>query len=737
MKKTFIYFSTLLIAALSLPVSTSAQSVDYPGVVINKTVTPDETDSYKYTLTLETYVTGDEIHSATAMDVVMVLDLSQSMSEISAPVTSDYVLAGTKEYNFVDLTGMPKDDQDVSHYKQTGRPTISSVTFKKDKSTTVTTEGIITDFAFDNGSNLCYILVARQDGVTYILYHDISTNTTTMLAYNSSTKNVKTGEITLYKAKDGATPASKVNLMKRAAKSFADILSNNAKSNDVNHRLGIVRFADSGYKSNASDISEDADYTPKAVVAKQLISLNETGTTNLNAVKTAIDQLTHAGQTYPSYGFNLASALYNQQGSSSKKTILFLTDGEPGSGDFREGTANEAVSAISSLKDAGATVYSVGIFDKFSNKTATYNFMNAVSSNYPHASSYNVSDNTAHDYFRVVGEKSLEEIFSDIAEEVVSGSASVEMNASNSEVRDFLADGFNFPAGATASSVTVNAYKCTGYSSNQYTFTTTATDPKTLKNSSGTTVSLDVNAGSVIVSGFDYAANYVRAIKKSGQPDTYDGYKLVFSFPIVVDMEKNQGGNSLETNTTQSGIYYDATGSGKEIINGGVPSPEVKLPNIVVKIIGMEEGESAIFRVQKLESDNSRVDPVDIVLIADEDGNAKAVVTKKVPGRYVVEEIASWDWIYNTTAQATYTDDDKDKSDTDFNTAGFGPKANGYAYEIPFKKGTEVDGTSIIRNVNEFTNDETLKGTPFIFERTLKTDLPRHKEKTINNEFDE
>ena len=48
---------------------------------------------------------------------------------------------------------------------------------------------------------------------------------------------------------------------------------------------------------------------------------------------------------------------------NAKKIVVFFTDGSPtSSSGFEEEVARDAVSAAKSMKDAGATVYSVGIF---------------------------------------------------------------------------------------------------------------------------------------------------------------------------------------------------------------------------------------------------------------------------------------------------------------------------------------------------------------------------------------
>lgn len=78
----------------------------------------------------------------------------------------------------------------------------------------------------------------------------------------------------------------------------------------------------------------------------------------------------------------------------AKKIVIFFTDGSPTDySDFDDSVAGSAVSAAKDMKDAGATVYTVGIFDGVNpsadptanNTTKENKFMHAVSSNYPKA----------------------------------------------------------------------------------------------------------------------------------------------------------------------------------------------------------------------------------------------------------------------------------------------------------------------------------------------------------------
>ena len=89
--------------------------------------------------------------------------------------------------------------------------------------------------------------------------------------------------------------------------------------------------------------------------------------------------------------------------SEAKKVVIFFTDGMPGDGEYVENdNAGQSVNIAREMKTAGVSIYSVGVFqgadpsDLSGQGTQTHDanyFMNAVSSNYPSASSRNTNSN--------------------------------------------------------------------------------------------------------------------------------------------------------------------------------------------------------------------------------------------------------------------------------------------------------------------------------------------------------
>ena len=187
----------------------------------------------------------------------------------------------------------------------------------------------------------------------------------------------------------------RIDALKAAANSFIDeIAKQNANISDPTqqHQVSLVKFA--GEKSNqvGNDTYREGPYTYNySQVMKNLTSCVGSSADDL---KSAVNAIRPAGSTQADYGLKLAAGQTSGR-ENAKKIVVFFTDGSPtSSSGFEEEVARDAVSAAKSMKDAGATIYSVGIFsganpsaDPTASGTSNENkFMHAVSSNYPTAS---------------------------------------------------------------------------------------------------------------------------------------------------------------------------------------------------------------------------------------------------------------------------------------------------------------------------------------------------------------
>ena len=187
----------------------------------------------------------------------------------------------------------------------------------------------------------------------------------------------------------------RIDALKAAANSFiGEIAKQNANISDPaqQHQVSLVKF--SGKKSNQvgnDTYREDGYIYNYSQVMKNLTSCVGSSADDLKSTVNAIEP---AGATRADYGLELAAGQTSGR-ENAKKIVVFFTDGSPTSSNgFENGVAKDAIAAAKSMKDAGATIYSVGIFsganpapDPTNSGTSRENkFMHAVSSNYPTAS---------------------------------------------------------------------------------------------------------------------------------------------------------------------------------------------------------------------------------------------------------------------------------------------------------------------------------------------------------------
>ena len=163
---------------------------------------------------------------------------------------------------------------------------------------------------------------------------------------------------------------TRLTALKSAANSFidkADELNSEMGDSAKHHRIAITTFAS------------------KATTVQNL-------TDNANSLETSVNSLTANGATRADLGMSQAQTVLNGARDGAQKVVIFFTDGVPtSSNSFEAQVANDAIKTSKTLKDAGALVYSIGIFDGADeDSTADRNnqYMQGVSSNYPDATAY-------------------------------------------------------------------------------------------------------------------------------------------------------------------------------------------------------------------------------------------------------------------------------------------------------------------------------------------------------------
>lgn len=221
---------------------------------------------------------------------------------------------------------------------------------------------------------------------------------------------------------------TKIDSLKTAANNFIKATADeNAKITDQSqqNRIALVKFAGTASDNVGNDTYWDYRWRQRYNNSQIVTNL----TSNLNGLTSTVDSLNAAGATQADYGFQKARVALQNARTDAKKVIIFFTDGQPTSNnEFEDSVANDAVRNAKALKDAGATVYSIGVFgDANPNNTSTnwnnrFNaYMHAVSSNYPNATAWNRLGNRADNssYYKAATDADqLNNIFESIRQEI-------------------------------------------------------------------------------------------------------------------------------------------------------------------------------------------------------------------------------------------------------------------------------------------------------------------------------
>ena len=244
----------------------------------------------------------------------------------------------------------------------------------------------------------------------------------------------------------GGDKTKRIDALKNAANSFVDEIANqNATVKDTakQHQVAIVKFAGDKTDKVGNDTYYDGRnwYNYSQVMKTLAPCTNDTKgdfSSQVNAIKPA-------GATNAAAGLELAEGQTSGR-SDAKKVVIFFTDGKPTTqSTFDPGVASSAVGSAKKMKDAGAAVYSIGIFEgadpaKYPNEQSVSNenkFMHAVSSNYPSATyqkdvwnryKWSFGDRAkgsdgkdATFYKSATNADELKHVFDDISKEIIKG----------------------------------------------------------------------------------------------------------------------------------------------------------------------------------------------------------------------------------------------------------------------------------------------------------------------------
>lgn len=476
-----------------------------------------------YTLNMQSYATGS-VHQYAEdkmlpTDFVLLFDASASMSKNNDVPVFTYYSAGQLSYNDCGTDGQKYILYEGKYYLIQRSTESGSLTLNTQKKCFLNID--VTD---DDGNKTQLWL--KDGGLT--------------------TKKSNNGRGTSTVHYTGPyyqkTTMTRLDAVKSSLKTFISDINKNAMQYGTEHRVGLIQF---GSDSNESyyntgfyntDGSSFIQYNGDASAQKTELSKLFYAPSH-QALTTAIDSITSPDEsdadTYVNHGFDMAVQAFSMQSAqydgteeryysdytdsegvlhkqNAQAIVILLTDGVPGTGkDLTEATtvANSAIARAKVLKDAGATIFSLQLgtptLDGF-DQTA---YINAVSSNYPDATSLtSLGDQKETNYAAITEQSDLEvyqeninmdSVFKSITESNTDSSTSITLDT-GAILQQTLADEF----------MLTDSSKVTASLSDIYTNAmgnTVIGDPVV---SSDLSIEKDVKENTVKVSGFDYAENY-------------------------------------------------------------------------------------------------------------------------------------------------------------------------------------------------------------------------------------
>ena len=609
MKNTFKYIA-FGIALLASSFALNAQMGTYHsegGMNTSKKVT-GPAGGY-YTITLESFATGETTvtETATPVDIVLVLDVSGSMDENLSAVT--YTARDSQSYSYTSYGNNTYYYLYEGEYYQVHRSSGQNGTGGNNQRR----------LYFDVG-NTRYWLTG-------------TTVTTTQPSGVANGTTIWTG--VLYES----SQRSKMDALKEAVGLFVDAVTKNAtedsegNSRRVDNRISIVKFAGHGnnnpaYYNGANQTAPSGDGNHRATNGYNYTEIVSGLTSVLDGggatVKSTVTSLQAGGATAANGGMQLALNLISNIPASreSNKVVVMFTDGQPTyQSDFNTTVAGEAIGHAYTLKNSySTTVYTIGVFDN--ETTNIKNYMNWVSSNYPNQQGWtnngSTTTPTTGSYYQKSDGANLNDIFKDIA----SASAAADATAgASTQVRDVVSNSFILPSGDAAGiTIKVADVKSDGTGWN---------DPQTATGVGYEITTVTTTTGEqhqqLMVTGFDYTkadtyndagftvtpGNWVGERYTSKTNKYWAGKKLIIEFKVQANGEAT-GGDGTATNHPDSGIYvqeFNEDGSPK-LDGDGNPIyhrvnkydvPHTPLP-VLIKIQkdGLRTGESATFQLMRV-----------------------------------------------------------------------------------------------------------------------------------------
>ena len=424
----------------------------------------------------------------------------------------------------------------------------------------------------------------------------------------STGKKTKPTDFTLYERYESVSTTTRVHALKEAVSDFVASVKTKAKGpdgilgngDDINHRIAVVGFAsNSGYGNNTELLSISGSNSGSVGVAYGSIKpqdleavLQDMSTAaGREMVNSAISALAAQGATEIDLGMDMAKRILDanpvQTNEKRERVVVVFTDGSPteNSG-FELDVANRAINQASAIKNSGATVYSIGIFegaDASSSGTKPSGDLPDGSRWIPDASNWFMQKLSSNNgvvrypsyYLSASDADSLDGIFKQIADQIETGGSATTLGE-KAVVKDIISPYFRLHDGATADKINLKTYPCTGKTGNVYNWGTADPDP------AGVTATIGQN-GEVSVTGFNFSENWCGLETKDGT-QTPHGNKLEISF-TVERKPAFLGGNDVPTNDL-AGVYKTAADKDPEFV---FPVPKVNVPIMDVNVTAQDK----------------------------------------------------------------------------------------------------------------------------------------------------
>lgn len=256
------------------------------------------------------------------------------------------------------------------------------------------------------------------------------------------------GHYQFYTRRTQTVTTTKIDALKEAVNEFIETTdqANASLPADGKHEISIVKFANDTTDNIGND-RYHLNYANPNVNYSQVVT---DFTSDATALENYVNNLQPAGATRADLGLEQAQRVLQGDDSpygtnndldgareNSKKVVIFFTDGQPTeSNEWSADVANAAIQTAYEMKNDRndpVTVYSIGVFEDANPSNTTDNsfncYMHAVSSNYPNATGYqsgfwgNMGDRTpGSDYYKAAtSSDELSQIFQGISEDIGSG----------------------------------------------------------------------------------------------------------------------------------------------------------------------------------------------------------------------------------------------------------------------------------------------------------------------------